>query len=287
MNVLNPFSKLRRPRTIFDSRYSGAEDEYGFDLKTFYTCEPFFRFLYEEYFQVKVCGIENIPANGRAILVGNHSGGLPIDAFMLLCAILDKHPAPRRVRALALDWLRRTPILGKVIRGMGAVPARLSVAVKLLENDELVCIYPEGARGVSKPYAMRYRLEGFNPGFIEAAILTKSPIIPVATVGGDELYPLLTKVDGLAKLVDMPFFPLTTGFPWLPITSSCIPMPVKMFIKVGKPIYLDYPEEEAHNKQLRMQLAHEVQFKIQSQLNCLLRKRKSSFAGWDAEDLKK
>ena len=286
MNVqVNPFSKLIKRRESFYSRYEGEVDEFGFDLNTFARCEPFFRFFFEEYFQVKVLGLENIPAEGRVVLAGNHSGVLPVDAFMLQNGVLHLHPSPRRIRYLAHDWLRHTSGLKEVICGMGGVPATFSTAKQLLDNEELVFFYPEGARGTGKPFSTRYRLVDFDPGFVKAAICTGSPIVPVSTVGGDEIFPLLGKLNPVARLLGWPYYPLTLTFPWLPFPSSAVPLPIKMLIKIGKPIHLNYPPEMAKDRKLRLRLAREVQHEIQEELDHFLSIRKSPLAGWSVESL--
>jgi len=256
-------------------------------LKTYAAWETFFRFLFEDYFKVQVIGIENIPAEGRAVLVSNHSGGLPLDAFMTNCAMYNQHSSPRRIRCLSLKCLREVPILKDVISGMGGVPASFTVAQKLLNDDELVMFYPEGPRGTGKPFSQRYRLNDFDPGFVKAAIATGSPIIPITVVGADEFYPIFKDLKSLARVLRMPYFPLTPGFPWLPLSTSCIPLPVRMLIKIGKPIYLSYPPEKGPDRQLRLRLAREIQFQIQKELNALLLHRKSPLAGWDIESLQR
>lgn len=285
---LNPFSNnLEKTQREFINRYEGRYDEFGFDLDSFIICEFFFRFLFENYFKVQVIGIENIPEAGRAVLVGNHSGGLPIDAFMTNSAIYNLHPHPRRIRCLSLKCLREVPILKDIVTGMGGVPASFSVAQNLLLDDELVMFYPEGPRGTGKLFSQRYRLNDFDPGFVKAAMATGSPIIPITVVGADELYPIFKNLKGLARLLHMPYFPLTPLFPWFPLFISCIPLPIRMLIKIGKPIYLNYPAEEVSNKRLRLRVTREIQFQIQKELNTLLSQRKSPLAGWDLESLNK
>lgn len=281
----NPFLKLVRRRPSFYSRYEGRVDEFGFDLEAFAKWEPFFRFLYEGYFQVKVLGLENVPAEGRAVLAGNHSGGLPLDAYMLQSGVLHHHPSPRRIRFLAHDWLHRVHIIKDVISGMGGVPATFANAKKLLEDEELVFFYPEGARGTGKLFSSRYRLVDFDPGFVKAAILTNSPIVPVVTVGGDEIYPVLAKLNFVADHLGWPYYPVTPTFPWLPFPASAVPLPIKMLIKIGKPIHLNCPPEMASDRHLRLKLSQEIQYHIQDELNSLLRLRKSPFSGWDVESL--
>jgi 1-acyl-sn-glycerol-3-phosphate acyltransferase len=288
MNVsVNPFVNLTKHRPEFDDRYRGEQDEFGFNLDTFCDWEPIFRFFYDDYFSVQTIGMENIPANGRAVLAGNHSGGLPIDAFMTSMAIYNLHPHPRRVRFLSLDCLRKLPLLGGVLTSMGAVPATFATAQKLLENDELVFFYPEGPRGTGKRFSMRYRLHNFDPGFIKAAILTGSPVIPVTVVGGDEIYPLLGDLPQIARLINVPYYPITPTFPWLPPPASFVPTPIRMLIKFGKPIHLDYPPERAHDHKLRIRLTREIQYQIQREINELLRLRHTPFTGWEEKTLAK
>lgn len=279
--TVRPFAALAKHRPEFDSRYAGKQDEFGFNLSIFNDWEPFFRFFYEDYFNVHTIGVENIPAEGRAVLVGNHSGGLPIDAFMTNSAIFNLHPSPRRVRFLALDCLHHIPFVASILCGMGAVPATFAAAQKLLEEEELVFFYPEGPRGTGKHFCMRYRLHDFDPGFVKAAILTGAPIIPITVVGGDEIYPLLADLKSVARLINVPYYPITPTFPWLPPPASFVPMPVKMLIKIGKPIHLDYPPEKAHDHKLRMHISRQIQYDIQREINHLLRLRKSPFTGWD------
>lgn len=267
-------------RDEFYSRYEDQTDEYGFDAETIAQWQPFFQFLYEGYFQVRTIGTENIPDNGRAVLIGNHSGVLPMDAFMTYMALLLHHNAPRRIRYLTHESLLSNNLVQKLLRGFGSVPATYETAKKLLEDEELVFFYPEGTRGTGKPFSMRYRLHDFDPGFAKAAIETGSPIIPITTIGGDEIYPLLGNLKCVARLMGLPYWPLTLTHPWFPFVVSCIPMPVKFLIKIGKPIYLDYPPGKATDKKLRLQIARNLQYDIQRDLNSLLKERKSPFAGW-------
>ncbi|MBZ0185169.1 MAG: acyltransferase family protein [Candidatus Obscuribacterales bacterium] len=279
------FAKLFKPRPDFYSRYEKQIDQFGFDPDAFVKWELFFRFLYEDYFQVQTLGIENVPAEGRALLVGNHTGVIPMDACMLYCAIYNLHPCPRRIRFVVLNELLSAPGIGRILSTSGGVPASFDVARRLLQNDELVCIYPEGTNGTGKPFFMRYRLCDFHPGFVKEAIETNSPIIPVSTIGGDEIYPLLGNLESVARLMRIPYWPITLTYPWLPFPLSAIPLPVKLLIKIGQPIHLDYPASKARDRDLLQQLAKEIQYQIQRELNVLLSKRKSPFHSWNLEDL--
>lgn len=274
---------LSRRNPAFVNRYIDEEDEFGFSLETFARWERYFRFLYEEYFKVKAEGIENIPHDGKVIIVGNHSGLLPVDGGLLTIAMCNQHENPRRVRFLATDWFFQVPGLREWAIQTGQVRATKENCMKLLERDEIVGIYPEGIRGVGKTFRERYRIHDFHPGFVQIAIATQTPIVPVATVGGDEIFPNFVNVRSLSRLLRMPFFPLTVTFPWLPFPMQFVPLPVRWLIKIHKPIYLDYPPERATDRKLALSIAREIQYQIQRDLNELLRERKSVFSGWDGE----
>ncbi len=277
---------VKRVRPDYYARYKDKPDEYGFDLDQFAKFEPFIRFLYEGYFEVEVIGLENIPDEGRAVLVGNHSGGIPLDAFMFHQAMFQYHSSPRRVRALALDWLLELPVFGKLIAGMGGVPPQFNVAKELLQNEELVFFYPEGPTGTGKLCHDRYKLGRFDPGFVVAAMVTQSPIIPITLIGADEIFPMFGKSKVLAKILDMPYFPLTLTFPWLPLPAACIPLPIKFLIKIGKPIYLNHQPEDIVDKQLVCEIVHDIRKSIQREIDYLLSKRKGPFTGWDMDALR-
>jgi 1-acyl-sn-glycerol-3-phosphate acyltransferase len=254
-------------------------------LETFARWEPIFRFCYEDYFKVDCRGIENIPENGRAILVGNHSGLLPLDGAMITIAMCNSHKSPRRVRYLVTDWFFTLPRrVGEWVSETGQVRATLENAQKLLDRDELVGVYPEGLRGVGKAFPERYRLLDFHPGFVQLAISTQTPIIPVATVGGDEIFPNFVNLKAVGRLLKMPFFPITPTFPWMPFPHMFIPLPVHWLINVHKPIDLGYPPEKANDRKLVLKIAREIQYDIQRDLNKLLRERKSLFTGWDPDE---
>lgn len=265
----------------FQKIYGQNTDEFGFDAQSLFQCELFFRFLYEEYFKVETVGIENIPDHGKVILIGNHSGVLPVDAFMLYIALLNKHPNPRRVRFLVHKWLLQTPGAGEIIRRCGGVPATYKNAQKLLTNDEIVFFYPEGPKGTGKPFSMRYRLDDFDPGFVKAAMETRTAIVPVTTIGGDEIFPLLANMKSIARLMQAPYWPVTPLYPFFPFTVSCMPLPVKLLIKISEPIYLECSEEKLHDRQLRKDIARNIQYSVQKQINDLLKIRKSPFSPWD------
>lgn len=279
-----PLEALKRRNPIFYNRYAGLEDAFGYDLETFATWEPFFRFCYEDYFKVDIRGIENIPAEGRAIIVGNHSGLLPVDGAMMSVGMCNLHSSPRRIRYMTTDWFFHLFSIGEWMQKTGQVRATLETAHKLLSDEELVGIYPEGIRGVGKTLQERYRLIEFHPGFVKLAISSQSPIIPVATVGGDEIFPNFENLPAFARFLKTPFFPITPAFPWLPFPLWITPLPVRWLIRVHKPIFLEYPPERASDRKLVRRIAREIQYLIQRDLNRLFEERKSLFTGWDGDE---
>lgn len=284
LGFLDPLKALTERCPDFVRQYSAKEDDFGFSMETFAKWEPIFRFFYEDYFKVDMRGLENVPAAGAALFIGNHSGLLPLDGGMLTMALLNHFKPPRRVRYLATDWFFTLPGVKQWVTETGQVRATLANATKLIESGELVGIYPEGLRGVGKIFAERYRLVDFHPGFVQLAISTGTPIIPIATVGGDEIFPNLLNIKELSQLVNMPFFPVTLSFPWLPFPLYYIPLPVRWLINIHMPIKLNYPPEKANDRKLVLRIAREIQYDIQRDLNRLLRERKSVFTGWDPDD---
>jgi 1-acyl-sn-glycerol-3-phosphate acyltransferase len=252
-----------------------AEDEWGFDEEFAESVTPLFEFLYDVWWRVKSTGLDNVPAQGRVMLVANHAGSLfPFDASMMAAAIRNQHPAPRWPRFMVLDWAFVLPFLSAFMRRVGGVPANPDNATRLLEQDHLVMVFPEGVKGTGKPFSERYRLQRFGRGgFVEIALRTRSPIVPVAVVGSEEIYPKLGDSQALARLVGAPFVPITPTFPWLG-ALGLVPLPSRWRIEFGEPIDLtDHPPEAADDRQLVFDLSEQVREVIQQKLyeNLVLR----------------
>jgi 1-acyl-sn-glycerol-3-phosphate acyltransferase len=251
------------------------EDEWGFDQGFADAVAPAFEFLYDAWWRVKSAGVENVPSAGRAMLVANHAGSLfPFDASMMAVAIRTRHPVPRWPRFMVLDWAFVLPFLSIFMRRVGGVPANPDNATALLEQDKLVMVFPEGVKGTAKPFAERYRLRRFGRGgFVEVALRSRSPIVPVAVVGSEEIYPKLGESEAMARVVGAPFFPLTPLFPWLgPL--GLIPLPSRWRIEFCEPIDLSgHPPEAAEDRQLTFELSEQVREVIQQKLyeNLVLR----------------
>jgi 1-acyl-sn-glycerol-3-phosphate acyltransferase len=241
---------------------------------------PFFNFMYTRYWRVSMTGIENIPDEGRTLLVSNHSGQLPFDGAMIGTGILQHHSSARFMRALYASWFPTLPFVSDILTKAGQVMGNDENALRLLQQDHLVAVFPEGYKGVGKLYKDRYHLARFGRGgFVRVALKTRAPLIPVAVVGAEETYISLYKSETMAKLVGFPYFPISPTFPLLgPL--GLVPLPTKWYIEVGEPIPTDsYPEGSESNLMLISHLTDQVRDTIQNMLNDRLRKRKSVFTG--------
>ncbi len=255
------------------------DDEWGFDEEFTDLVEPFFGFLYDRWWRVKVEGAHLVPAHGRALLAANHAGILPWDATMISLALLREHPLPRHPRFLVLNWAFDLPWISVFIRKVGGVVASPYNALRLLEQDQLVAVFPEGVKGTGKPFAERYQLQRFGRGgFVEIALRSGAPIVPVAVVGSEEIYPKRGDVPPLARLIGAPFFPVTPTFPWLgPL--GVVPLPSKWRIEFCEPIdTVHYGPEAASDRGLVLELTDQVRETVQEALLANLVRRGPTFA---------
>lgn len=251
-------------------------DEFGLDRSFDARLRPVLDFLYRRYFRIQTEGIENVPAEGRAVVVGNHSGSIPIDGLMLRAALRLDHPASRDLRWLAEDFLFYLPFAGVFMNRAGAVRACQENAERLLTRDNLIGVFPEGVQGIRKLFRDRYRLQRFGRGgYIRLCLRTRAPLIPCAIIGGEEASPLLYRFDTLADLLRIPYLPVTPTFPALG-ALGLVPAPTKWRIKFGEPIVFDnYGPEAADDDLLVGRLSERVRTTIQSMLESGLQKRRS------------
>jgi len=252
-------------------------DEFGFDPEI---AERFFmtalRPIAEKWFRIEVRGAENIPATGGALIVSNHSGTVPVDALMTMFSVRDH--TDRYLRSLGADLVFKLPFVGAVARKGGATLACAEDAERMLACGELVGVWPEGFKGIGKPYSQRYKLQRFGRGgFVSAALRTQVPIIPLSVVGAEEIYPLVGNVPALARLLGVPYIPITPLFPWLgPL--GLVPLPSKWLLEFGEPIRTDeYDEGAAEDPMLVFNVTDQVRETIQSTLYSLLMQRHSVF----------
>ncbi len=246
-------------------RGAAAEiDEFGFDQEWTEALLPIFEWVYRRYWRVETVGIENVPAQGRALLVANHAGVLPWDGAMIKTALFLEHRQPRHARALVASFVFDLPGFSWMLRRSGQATGHPDDSRRLLEQDQVVLVFPEGVKGTGKPYRERYRLRRFGRGgFARAAIRTGSPIIPVSVVGSEEIYPMIGDLGGLAKTTGFPYFPVTPFWPWLgPL--GLVPLPSRWRIQFHPPVPTGHLDPEAAEDQnLVMTLTDQVRDTVQ------------------------
>lgn len=254
-------------------------DDFGFDEEfTRSVLLPMLRPLYDDWFRVEVHGIDHVPSNGGALIVANHSGTIALDGLMTQVALADHHPASRNLRMLGADLVFALPLVGQLARRAGHTLACNPDAEQLMAAGEVVGVWPEGYKGIGKPYSQRYQLQRFGRGgFVAAALRTGVPIIPTSIVGAEEIYPMIADVRPLARLLGLPYFPVTPTFPLLGPLGA-IPLPSKWHIEFGEPISTDdHPAGAADDPMLMFQLTEQVRQTIQQSLARLLALRSSVF----------
>lgn len=254
-------------------------DEFGFDPELNDTLlMPLLRPLYERWFRVEMVGLDNVPDDGPALVVANHSGTLPVDGVMLQVGLHDHHPARRNLRLLGADLVYQIPVLAHLARKSGHTLACQADASRLLAKGELVGVFPEGFKGVGKPYRHRYKLQRFGRGgFVATALRAQVPIVPCAIVGAEEIYPKLADVKPLARLLGFPYFPVTPTWPLFGL-FGLVPLPSKWIIAFGEPVPADeYDPERADDHMTVFDLTDQVRETIQNMLYDLLRRRGSIF----------
>src|SRR6202049_2855702 len=255
-----------------------ANDEFGFDPAFTDSVKAVAGWLYRNYWRVEVEGMSNVPAAGRGLLVANHAGVVPYDGMMIKTAIIAEHPQPRHARMLVVDWAFAMPFTSILLTRTGNVLAHPDNATALLERDELVGVFPEGVKGAAKRYRDRYRVRRMGRGgFVQVALRTGSPIIPVAVVGSEEIHPVMFDVKPLARLLGLPIAAVTPTFPWLGL-AGMIPLPSKWLIAFGKPISVSrFGPEAANDPRLVLELTEEVRGWIQTTLRRLLSRGRTRF----------
>lgn len=265
----------------FSMRGTGEEvDEFGYDSVYEDRMKFLFDFLYRKWWRIEAEGVSNIPDAGRALLVSNHSGAIPFDALMIKLAVRYTHPLRREVRPLVENFSYFFPYIGNFLARTGSVRACQENAQRLLEHDEAIVVFPEGNKGPTKLFRERYRLQRFGRGgFVRLAIKSRTPIVPIAVVGAEEIYPVFARADFIGKRIGLPIFFITPTFPWLG-PFGAIPLPSKWFIKFGEAIRCDeYPPEASEDEILVNQLSEKIRGVIQEMVYEVLKKRKSVWKG--------
>jgi len=273
---------LQQQTDMVRRRLSGEyeTDDWGFDPEFLSIVQPFLTFMYRRYWRIETSGIENIPDEGPALLTPNHSGQLPWDGAMIGTAVYLEHPAQRLVRSLYASWFPTVPFLSSIFVKAGQTLASVENGTRLLEENQLVAVYPEGIKGVGKLFRDRYRLARFGRGgFVRMALRAQAPIIPVSVVGAEETYISLYKSEAIAKLIGFPFFPITPTWPLLGLFGF-VPLPTKWHIDFGEPIPMaHYGPDAANDLVLVSQLTDQVRNIVQQMIHNRLAQRRSVFFG--------
>ena len=260
--------------------HSAEVDEFGFDPKFNDTLRPFFEFLYAVWWRVEATGIEQLPSEGPGLIVANHSGVLPWDGLMINIACRHEHPARRETRMLALDMFALLPFLAPLLAKSGAVRASQENGERLLRKGELVGVFPEGVKGVGKPFRNRYKLARFGRGgFVRLALRTGAPILPCAVVGAEEIHPMIGSLNWVGKPLGFPYFPLTPTWPWLgPL--GFVPLPSKWWLDFADPIETaSFGPQAAEDPILVNRLSEQVRSTIQGMIDSRLARRRSIWFG--------
>ena len=257
----------------------GEVDEFGFDPEfNSRLLIPAARLLYEQWFRVRMQGLEYLPSTGAALVVANHSGVLPLDAIMLQAGVHDEHPAHRNLRLLGADLVYELPVLSYLARRSGHIRACPANAHRLLLDGDLVGVFPEGFKGIGKPFRERYQLRRFGRGgFAVSALRARVPIIPCAIIGAEEIYPVVANAKPLARMLRLPYFPVTPLFPWLGLVGA-VPLPSQWIIEFCPPVpTTGYPAGAWRDQAVVAELAAEVRGTVQAKLDELLAERGPAF----------
>ncbi|HUQ39047.1 MAG TPA: lysophospholipid acyltransferase family protein [Acidimicrobiales bacterium] len=267
------------PAPLPDPRV-GDVDEWGRSERVRGLARALYDPIYRYWFRAEWEGLEHIPRDGGALLVANHAGALPPDAPLIMHGIETELQRP--VYGLADHLFKTVPLVGTLWSRAGGVGAHPENAYRLLrEQQQLVLVFPEGGKGPGKTYDERYRLRRFGRGgFVEIAMRAGVPVVPIAVVGAEEAMPTLTSIPALAKLLKLPYFPVTLNSLLLGPLGAVTYFPVKMKLKVLPPVRFDVPpDQERYSKSLVMDEAEGIRRSLQETLFSMLRQRKSVWSG--------
>jgi 1-acyl-sn-glycerol-3-phosphate acyltransferase len=252
-----------------------AGADFGLDPGFRRLVRPAFQFLHDRYWRVETTGAANVPAAGPALLVANHSGAVPFDGAMIVSTV-DIH-RQRIVRFVYDRFVDKLATVATFYRKVGGVVATRANAAALLEAGELLLVFPEGVQGVAKPFGDRYQLRSFSPGFAQLALALDVPVIPVAVVGAEEIYPLVARAEGVGQALGAPYLPITPFFPLFGLLGA-LPLPTKWFIRFGKPMRLARGEGSEGVRRVEVE-AVRLRRRIQGMVGRLKRRRRSVFFG--------
>lgn len=206
-------------------------DPWGYNEDMIQFAAPAVNWLYERYFRVRAHGLENVPAQGRVLIIPNHSGQLPMDGFLVGYAMLTNPHGPRAGRVMIERFFPTVPWLGNWLNAVGGVIGDPVNCSRMLARDEAVIVFPEGVRGSGKLYRDRYRLQRFGNGFMHLALQHDVPIVPVGVIGCEETMPSLYNIAPLARLLGVPYVPV----------APPLPLPARVSLYFGEPMRFEGP----------------------------------------------
>jgi 1-acyl-sn-glycerol-3-phosphate acyltransferase len=245
-------------------------DPFGLSRASFASAAKVARWIYRSYFRAQAFGVENIPATGRVIFVSNHSGQLPFDGLVIASAAFLEPAQPRLVRSMVEYFVPSVPFASYLFSRWGQITGTPENCRRLLASEEAVLVFPEGARGISKPFSKRYQLAEFGKGFLRLALEMQAPVVPVAVIGAEEQAPAMN-VKPLARLFRAPSFPVVPYPPFVPL----VPLPVKYRVYFGDAMrFTGDPDDddEVLDEQVKT-----VKNRIQSMIHVGLRERQHVF----------
>jgi 1-acyl-sn-glycerol-3-phosphate acyltransferase len=230
-----------RFRMLADRYEQLGGDPFGFNPEAVRSAALASAFFHRAYFRTDVYDVDRVP-EGRVMLVANHSGQIPIDAAIIGCSLFFDANPPRITRAMVDKWTATLPFVSTFFSRMGQVVGLPENARRLLDMGELLLVFPEGMRGVSKPFNERYQLQEFGRGFMRLALETKTPIVPVGVIGAEEQYLSLGRVSWAARAFGLPVFPF---IPQLLLPGGQLPLPTKYRLFFGEPMYFEGDPDDA------------------------------------------
>ena len=260
----------RRAKALTIRQNEFGYDPFGFHRDSIQAPILFARWLYRDYFRASAFGLDNVPEGGRCLFIANHSGQLPYDGMVIAAALFLEAEPPRFARSMVERFVPTVPFVSYLLGRWGQITGTPENCRRLLAEEESILVFPEGARGISKPFSHRYELQDFGHGFMRLALETQTPIVPVAVIGAEEQAPAVN-VKPLAKLLGTPSFPVVPYPPFFPI----IPLPVKYRLYFGEPLVFEGDaddDEEVVDEKVRA-----VKNRIQSMIHVGLREREHVF----------
>ena len=276
-----PLKRAEMPPGTPSAERLSDVDEWGRSESLRSIARKGFQFFYDKYFRVEWEGLEKIPTEGGALLVANHAGAVPMDAPVIMHGV--EQVLGRPVYGLADHFFRQLPVVGTLWSRAGGVPAHPDNAYRLLsEQKQLALVFPEGSKGPSKLFTQRYRLRRFGRGgFVEIAMRAGVPVVPIAVVGTEETMPILFRINSLARLTGLPYFPITVNTLLMgPVLGTVLSLPAKIKLRVLDPVHFQVPpDQERYSKARVMDEAESIRISIQEALYDMLAHRGNPWLG--------